>query len=78
MHLQRVVSYDEASSIANQAGILYFECSAKDYSIIQELILMMIDNIYQKHISNNVAYTQTNSENISLKKIDYKDQGGCF
>ena len=48
LHLQRVVSYDEASSIANQAGILYFECSAKDYSSIDELILMMIDNIYQK------------------------------
>ena len=77
LHLQRVVSYDEASSIANQAGMLYFECSAKEYSSIQELILMMIDNIYQSHASNNVA-TQADSKNISLKKVNHKEQGGCF
>ena len=77
MHLQRVVDYEEASTIAKNAEVLYYECSAKEYSSIDELILIMIDSIYQNQVNNKANIIQNTTENIHLKKIEDQDQG-CF
>ena len=71
LYLQRVVSYDEASLFANTAKMIYIECSAKEYSCIQEMILIMINNIYQGQ-SKDIANHAT-TKIVCLNKIKKKN-----
>ena len=47
---ERKVSYKEASDLANEYGIKYFEVSAKANQGVQELYFSLVTDVYYKRL----------------------------
>lgn len=73
----RKVTYEEGKAYANNHGIHFFECSAKDGTNVNEVFDDISRQMYQMHKKEFEPREDLSEGNITLNSTDKKKSGCC-